>query len=70
MKDSQIGAKSEALSLMAERIKYKQLLKKKCKREYGNEAEECIQFGKGSDEKEKLVKTDITEENEASNPKW
>ena len=55
---------------MAERIKYKQLLKKKCKREYGGEAEECIQFGKGSDEKEKLVKTDITEENEASNPKW
>ena len=51
------GTKSEALSLMAERIKYKQLLKKKCKREYGD-GEEHI--GKGSGEKETLVKTDIT----------
>ena len=52
---------------MAERIKYKQLLKKKCKREYGDDADVV---GKNSGEKETLVKTDITEENEASNPKW
>ena len=66
-KDSQHGAKSEALSLMAERIKYKSLLKKKCKREYGDGEE---QIGKGSGEKETLVKTDVTQENETSNPRW
>ena len=60
-------SKLETMSLNAERIKYKQLLRKKCKREFEGEEQ---YMGKGSGEKETLVKTDITQENEASNPKW
>ena len=55
------------MSLAAERIKYKQLLRKKCKREFEGEEQYA---GKGSGDKETLIKTDITQENEASNPRW
>ena len=48
----------EMNSLLSERIKYKSLLKKKCKREdegsYGS--------GKTSDQKEHLIKTDISKD--------
>ena len=52
---------------MNERIKYKSLLKKRSRREFENE-EAIVINNNGS--KQKLVQTDITEENELSSGKW
>ena len=51
------------MSIMAERIKYKSLLKKKTKNEEGSYGS-----GKNSDHKEQLIKTDMLKENDAG--KW
>ena len=54
------------MSMMAERIKYKSLLRKKNKREY--EDNNSYGSGKVSEQKEQLIKTDIGKENDQG--KW
>lgn len=54
----------ETNSLMSERIKYKSLLKKKCKQE--NEGSHGS--GKTSDQKDQLIKTDMSKEGQQG--KW
>jgi hypothetical protein len=53
---------------MNERIKYKSLLKKRSRREFENE--EAIVINNSSGNKQKLIQTDIQEENELSSGKW
>jgi len=52
---------------MNERIKYKSLLKKRSRREFENEEAIVIKY---NGTKQKVIQSDVTEENELSSGKW
>lgn len=53
---------------MNERIKYKSLLKKRSRREFEND--EAVVVSNNNGNKQKLIHTDISEENVLSSGKW